>query len=75
MDCGITEQRALGEHVEDALGMKALEIVHSVGDLEVVLNAFDFVDERITKIVIDGVGDNHVALLFDRGGECHRIDR
>ena len=54
--------------------MKALEIVHSVGDLEVVLNALDFVDERITKIVIDGVGDNRVALLFDRGGECRGID-
>ena len=74
MDCSVAEQGALGEHVEDALGVEALEIVHAVGDLEVVLNALDLVDERITKIVIDGVGDNHVALLFDRGGQCHRID-
>ena len=55
------------QQVVDADGLRALEVVAGRHDAEVDLEAVQLVDELVDEVGLDGVLDDRVALLGDRG--------
>ena len=61
------EGRAVHQQVVDANGLRALEVVGRRHDPEVDLQAVELFDELVDQVGLDGVLDDRVALLCDRG--------